>query len=175
MLRRSSSPAGLVLLDERLTKSGATELPTLLIVVTELRTLRAELPVEISTFPLPQPLARLVTRMPPNAASSTASDQLRASQHHRGERSSCRQQPGVGTGFGIYAAAEPVVQTLLRIPGIGILAATALFATVGNIHTFKSGRQLTAGSGCRRPSHPQVADAASAASVSREIPTCACC
>jgi transposase len=41
-----------------------------------------------------------------------------------------------------YAAVEPVVQALLRIPGIGILAATALFATVGNIHTFKSGRQL---------------------------------
>jgi transposase len=33
-------------------------------------------------------------------------------------------------------------QALLRTPGIGILAATALFATIGSIHTFKSGRQL---------------------------------
>lgn len=41
-----------------------------------------------------------------------------------------------------YAADEPVVQALLRIPGIGILTGTALFATIGNIHTFKSGRQL---------------------------------
>jgi transposase len=41
-----------------------------------------------------------------------------------------------------YAAAEPVVQALRQIPGIGILAATAFFATVGNIRTFKSGRRL---------------------------------
>jgi transposase len=41
-----------------------------------------------------------------------------------------------------YAAEEPVVQALIRIPGIGVLTATALFATIGSIHTFKSGRQL---------------------------------
>lgn len=41
-----------------------------------------------------------------------------------------------------YAADEPVVKALLRIPGIGVLAATALFATIGNIHTFNNGRQL---------------------------------
>lgn len=39
-------------------------------------------------------------------------------------------------------AEDPVLQALLRIPGIGLLTATALFATVGDIHTFKSGRQL---------------------------------
>jgi transposase len=41
-----------------------------------------------------------------------------------------------------YAAEEPVVQALVRIPGIGVLTASALFATIGSIHTFKSGRQL---------------------------------
>jgi len=37
---------------------------------------------------------------------------------------------------------EPVVLALLKIPGIGILTATALFATVADIHAFSSGRQL---------------------------------
>lgn len=40
------------------------------------------------------------------------------------------------------AIAEPVTQALLKIPGIGPLTATALFATIGDIHTFRSGRQL---------------------------------
>jgi transposase len=40
------------------------------------------------------------------------------------------------------AADEPFVQAQLRIPGIGVLTASALFATIGSIHTFKSGRQL---------------------------------
>lgn len=40
------------------------------------------------------------------------------------------------------ALEEPVVQALLKIPGIGILTATALFATVANIHAFRNGRQL---------------------------------
>lgn len=40
------------------------------------------------------------------------------------------------------ALEEPVVHALLAIPGIGVLTATALFATVANIHTFRSGRQL---------------------------------
>jgi transposase len=40
------------------------------------------------------------------------------------------------------ALAQPVVQALLQIPGIGILTATALFATIADVHAFKSGRQL---------------------------------
>lgn len=37
---------------------------------------------------------------------------------------------------------EPVLQALLQIPGVGVLTATALYASVGNIHSFKSGRHL---------------------------------
>ena len=40
------------------------------------------------------------------------------------------------------AEREPVLQRLLTVPGIGILTATALYASVSDIHTFKSGRQL---------------------------------
>lgn len=38
--------------------------------------------------------------------------------------------------------AEPVIQALRAIPGIGLLTATALFAAIGDIHAFRSGRQL---------------------------------
>lgn len=37
---------------------------------------------------------------------------------------------------------EPVLQTLREIPGVGTLTATALYASVGNIHEFPSGRHL---------------------------------
>jgi len=40
------------------------------------------------------------------------------------------------------ALEQPVIQALLRIPGIGLLTATALFATVADIHAFRSGRHL---------------------------------
>ena len=40
------------------------------------------------------------------------------------------------------AAEQPELQAILTIPGVGLLTATALFATVGDIHAFKSGRQL---------------------------------
>jgi transposase len=40
------------------------------------------------------------------------------------------------------ALEQPVIQALLRIPGIGLLTATALYATVADSHAFKSGRQL---------------------------------
>lgn len=40
------------------------------------------------------------------------------------------------------AKAEPVLRTLLEVPGIGVLTATALYASVGDIHAFKSGRHL---------------------------------
>lgn len=35
-----------------------------------------------------------------------------------------------------------VIRSLLEIPGIGVLTATALFASVGDIHLFQSGRHL---------------------------------
>lgn len=37
---------------------------------------------------------------------------------------------------------DPVIRALLQIPGIGVLTATALYASVGDIHAFKSGRHL---------------------------------
>jgi len=40
------------------------------------------------------------------------------------------------------AGTNPVIQKLLAIPGIGLLTATALFATVADIHAFQNGRQL---------------------------------
>lgn len=39
---------------------------------------------------------------------------------------------------------NPVSQRLAQIPGIGLLTATALTATIGDIHAFKNGRQLAA-------------------------------
>ena len=44
----------------------------------------------------------------------------------------------------LHAMAEqlPVVAHLLTIPGIGLLTATALFAFIGDIHRFPSGRHL---------------------------------
>jgi transposase len=40
------------------------------------------------------------------------------------------------------AKEEPVIRTLLQVPGIGVLTATALYASVGSVHAFKSGRHL---------------------------------
>jgi len=40
------------------------------------------------------------------------------------------------------AKEEPVIRTLLQVPGIGVLTATALYASVGDIHAFTSGRHL---------------------------------
>ena len=40
------------------------------------------------------------------------------------------------------AREHPVIQSLLEIPGIGVITATALFASIGNIHLFPSGRHL---------------------------------
>lgn len=38
--------------------------------------------------------------------------------------------------------ADPTIEALQQIPGIGVLTATALYASIGNIHTFPSGRHL---------------------------------
>lgn len=40
------------------------------------------------------------------------------------------------------AKSEHVTRQLMEIPGIGVLTATALYASVADIHAFKSGRQL---------------------------------
>jgi len=40
------------------------------------------------------------------------------------------------------AATDPVVQRLRTIPGVGLLTATALVGSVGNIHAFRRGRQF---------------------------------
>jgi transposase len=40
------------------------------------------------------------------------------------------------------AKEEPVLRTLLQVPGIGVLTATALYASVGDVHAFKTGRHL---------------------------------
>jgi transposase len=37
---------------------------------------------------------------------------------------------------------QPTLQAPLQIPGIGVLTATALYASIGDVHTFKSGRHL---------------------------------
>jgi transposase len=39
---------------------------------------------------------------------------------------------------------EPACQAIAAIPGIGLLTATALVATVGQVATFKSGREFAA-------------------------------
>ena len=48
----------------------------------------------------------------------------------------------VETELESVARDEPTIQALQQIPGVGVLTATALYAAVGNIHTFKSGRHL---------------------------------
>jgi len=40
------------------------------------------------------------------------------------------------------AKAHPIMRTLLEIPGIGPITATALYASIGNIHLFENGRQV---------------------------------
>jgi transposase len=40
------------------------------------------------------------------------------------------------------AREHPVLRSLLEIPGIGVLTATALYASVGDVHRFPSGRHL---------------------------------
>jgi transposase len=53
-----------------------------------------------------------------------------------------RRIEAVETELEGVADANPVIQKLLAIPGIGLLTATALFATVADIHAFQNGRQL---------------------------------
>jgi transposase len=48
----------------------------------------------------------------------------------------------VGNELSAVAQQEPVIQALMQIPGFGVLTATAVFATVADIHAFRNGRQL---------------------------------
>ena len=47
----------------------------------------------------------------------------------------------------------PVISTLLQVPGVGLLTATALWASVGNIHTFRSARHLASWMGLTPREH----------------------
>jgi transposase len=40
------------------------------------------------------------------------------------------------------ARQNPTVASLLRVPGVGVLTATAMYASIGNIHLFRSARHL---------------------------------
>jgi transposase len=42
----------------------------------------------------------------------------------------------------VLSRKDPVIKALLKIPGIGVLTATALYASIGNVAAFKSGRHL---------------------------------
>jgi len=46
-----------------------------------------------------------------------------------------------------------VIASLMQIPGVGLLTATALYAAVGNVHTFKSGRHLASWMGLTPREH----------------------
>ncbi len=52
-----------------------------------------------------------------------------------------------------FARKQPTIQALLEIPGIGVLTATALYAAVGNIHSFGSGRRLASWLGLTPKEH----------------------
>lgn len=51
------------------------------------------------------------------------------------------------------ARQTPVIASLMQIPGVGLLIATALYAAVGNVHTFKSGRHLASWMGLTPREH----------------------
>jgi transposase len=54
------------------------------------------------------------------------------------------QAEGVRTQLTALATQMPDVQRLLTVPGVGILTATAMVASVGDIHRFRSGRHFAA-------------------------------
>ncbi len=51
------------------------------------------------------------------------------------------------------AQQTPVIGSLRQIPGVGLLIATALYAAVGTVHTFKSGRHLASWMGLTPREH----------------------
>jgi transposase len=53
-----------------------------------------------------------------------------------------RRIEDIGEELAAVAEQEPVIRALMQIPGFGVLTATAVFATVADIHAFRNGRQL---------------------------------
>ncbi len=51
------------------------------------------------------------------------------------------------------AQQTPVIGSLMQIPGVGLLSATALYAAVGNVHSFRSGRHLASWMGLTPREH----------------------
>lgn len=51
------------------------------------------------------------------------------------------------------ARQTPVIGSLMQIPGVGLLIATVLYAAVGNVHTFQSGRHLASWMGLTPREH----------------------
>ena len=49
---------------------------------------------------------------------------------------------GIERQLAVLAGADPVIQRLMRIPGVGLLTATALIGTVGHIQAFRRARQF---------------------------------
>ena len=54
----------------------------------------------------------------------------------------CTACKGIERQLAALAAADPVIQRLMRIPGVGLLTATALIGTVGHIQAFRRARQF---------------------------------
>src|SRR5690606_1016877 len=68
---------------------------------------------------------------------------------------------------------EPTIEALRQIPGVGLLTATAVYASVGNTPSGVAGI-WRAGSASPRASPPAAAAGASAGSANRGIPICGC-
>jgi transposase len=51
------------------------------------------------------------------------------------------------------AKQNPTVASLLRVPGVGVLTATAMYASIGNIHLFRSARHLASWLGITPKEH----------------------
>jgi transposase len=53
-----------------------------------------------------------------------------------------RRMQQIEDELGGIARENPVIRSLVAIPGIGVITATALYASIGNIHLFESARHL---------------------------------
>lgn len=54
------------------------------------------------------------------------------------------QENAIDQKLSVWAKTNSDCQRLMEIPGVGLLTATAVVATVGNARVFKNGRQLAA-------------------------------
>ncbi len=53
-----------------------------------------------------------------------------------------RRMEGVGKELEAIARQNPTVASLLPVPGVGLLTATAMYASIGNIHLLRNARHL---------------------------------